>query len=193
MTRLQNWIREGMMRSSWPLRACAGSDSTDRISAAIPIDQCTRPRGRGIIALEIRSDDNSSREAARLVHDRTAGAAPDAERAVVAAVGGGVVAARRRGGRARGDFELYAVGSASHDGSASSRPGLMTAPVYDPSAVGSRSQIGLRRRRRVPSSTASVARTGRSREAIERAVVLRAHVPPRATCYMRTVCPACYA
>ncbi len=107
----------------------------DRISAAIPTDQCVPAPGQGIIALEIRSDDNSSREAARLVHDRTAGAALDAERAVVAALGGGCQLPLGAVAVARAEtLELHAV-VCSPDGARVLRAHEV-GTVYNPSAVG---------------------------------------------------------
>jgi hydroxymethylbilane synthase len=61
----------------------------DRISATIPPQTCVPAPGQGIVAIEIRADDRESRAAAEGIHDRLAGAALDAERAVVAALGGG--------------------------------------------------------------------------------------------------------
>jgi hydroxymethylbilane synthase len=61
----------------------------DRISTALSSDQCVPAPGQGIIALETRRDDGSSRTAARLIHDQGAAALLDAERAVVASLGGG--------------------------------------------------------------------------------------------------------
>ena len=61
----------------------------ERISAALSTNQCVPAPGQGIIALEIRSSDDGCRRAVRIVHDRAAAVALDAERAVVAALGGG--------------------------------------------------------------------------------------------------------
>jgi hydroxymethylbilane synthase len=62
---------------------------TERISARIHPRQCVPAPGQGIVAVEIRAGDESCRRALRAVHDPTAAAALDAERAVVSALGGG--------------------------------------------------------------------------------------------------------
>jgi hydroxymethylbilane synthase len=61
----------------------------DRISAALPFALCVPAPGQGIIAVEIRADDDVARTAVSRLHDREAGAALAAERALVAALGGG--------------------------------------------------------------------------------------------------------
>jgi hydroxymethylbilane synthase len=61
----------------------------DRIAATVPIDRCVPAPGQGIIAVETRADDEPTVKAVRAIHDRTAGIALDAERAVVTALGGG--------------------------------------------------------------------------------------------------------
>ena len=61
----------------------------ERISAAIAPRDCVPAPGQGIVAIEVRADDRESRSAAELIHDALAGAALDAERAVVFALGGG--------------------------------------------------------------------------------------------------------
>ncbi len=60
-----------------------------RVSAIIPIEACVPAPGQGIVAVEIRTDDDVAREALRRLHDDDAGCALAAERAVVEAVGGG--------------------------------------------------------------------------------------------------------
>jgi hydroxymethylbilane synthase len=60
-----------------------------RISAALSTTQCVPAPGQGIIAIEIRSNDDVCRQAMRAVHDQAAAVALDAERAVVATLGGG--------------------------------------------------------------------------------------------------------
>jgi hydroxymethylbilane synthase len=72
--------------------ACAGLRRLgfgDRISASIPLEECVPAPGQGIVATEIRSDDEEARRMLQAIHDRAAGAALDAERALVAALGGG--------------------------------------------------------------------------------------------------------
>src|SRR4030095_2911330 len=60
-----------------------------RISTALPADTCVPAPGQGIIAIEIREDDQRARELVRTINDATASVALDAERAVVARLGGG--------------------------------------------------------------------------------------------------------
>ena len=64
-----------------------GVDS--RISATLPFDVCVPAPGQGIIAVEIRADDDETRQAVRQWHDPASGAALRAERALVEALGGG--------------------------------------------------------------------------------------------------------
>jgi hydroxymethylbilane synthase len=61
----------------------------DRITTMIPTRQCLPAPGQGIIAVEIRADDEESRRALQVVHDAAAAAALAAERRVGAALGGG--------------------------------------------------------------------------------------------------------
>jgi hydroxymethylbilane synthase len=61
----------------------------DRISATISPHDCVPAPGQGIVAIEIRADDEDSRKIMRRTHDGVAAAALDAERTVVAALGGG--------------------------------------------------------------------------------------------------------
>jgi hydroxymethylbilane synthase len=60
-----------------------------RVSAALPIDACVPAPGQGIIAVEIRSDDDRIRELLAAIDDAPAAAALNAERAVVERLGGG--------------------------------------------------------------------------------------------------------
>jgi hydroxymethylbilane synthase len=60
-----------------------------RISARLPADACVPAPGQGIVAIEMRQDDDLVRRAMSAVHDKWAGAALDAERALVASLGGG--------------------------------------------------------------------------------------------------------
>jgi hydroxymethylbilane synthase len=61
----------------------------DRISAAISPHDCVPAPGQGIVAIEVRADDENSRKVMRRIHDEVAAAALEAERTVVAALGGG--------------------------------------------------------------------------------------------------------
>ena len=60
-----------------------------RISLALPSSACVPAPGQGIVAIEIREGDDEVRYAVARIGDAAAGAALDAERAVVAALGGG--------------------------------------------------------------------------------------------------------
>jgi hydroxymethylbilane synthase len=60
-----------------------------RISASIPADRCIPAPGQGIVAVEIRSDDERLRAILGRVHDEYAGLALSAERALVRTLGGG--------------------------------------------------------------------------------------------------------
>jgi hydroxymethylbilane synthase len=60
-----------------------------RISAALPPDTCVPAPGQGIIAVEIRSDDTTTRDIVKEIDDPVAAAALTAERAVVIRLGGG--------------------------------------------------------------------------------------------------------
>jgi hydroxymethylbilane synthase len=61
----------------------------DRISATISPHDCVPAPGQGIVAIEIRADDENSRKTVSRIHDAMAAAALEAERTVVAALGGG--------------------------------------------------------------------------------------------------------
>ena len=60
-----------------------------RISAPLPTDACVPAPGQGIIAMEIRSDDTTTRDLVRKIDDPIAAAALTAERVVVTRLGGG--------------------------------------------------------------------------------------------------------
>jgi hydroxymethylbilane synthase len=60
-----------------------------RISETLPFDICVPAPGQGIIAVEIRGDDDRARDATARVNDSDAAAALAAERALVSTLGGG--------------------------------------------------------------------------------------------------------
>jgi hydroxymethylbilane synthase len=60
-----------------------------RISMSLPATVCVPAPGQGIVAIEIRREDESTRRAVAAINDPPANAALEAERAVVAALGGG--------------------------------------------------------------------------------------------------------
>lgn len=100
--------------------ACAGLRRlglADRISAAVAISDCVPAPGQGIIAIEVREDDERTLTMARSLNHHPARTALAAEQAVVAALGGGCqlplgAFAELRGG----ELALRAV-AASVDGS----------------------------------------------------------------------------
>jgi hydroxymethylbilane synthase len=61
----------------------------ERISAAVPIDDCVPAPGQGIVAVEIRATDEATRARLQPLNDPAAWTALAAERAVVEALGGG--------------------------------------------------------------------------------------------------------
>ena len=120
--------------------ACAGLRRLgfgERLSCPIPIDQCVPAPGQGIVATEIRSDDEATAAVLRQMHDEAAGRALTAERRVVADLGGGcqlplgAIATERDG-----TIELLAV-VASLDGTHAVRR-AMTGPSSDPDGLGRR-------------------------------------------------------
>lgn len=60
-----------------------------RISFMLPLSACIPAPGQGVIAVEIRDDDERARQAVEAINDRVTALALDAERAVVEALGGG--------------------------------------------------------------------------------------------------------
>ncbi len=60
-----------------------------RISATVPVETCVPAPGQGIIAIEMRGDDDRMRRLLEQVNDREARAALEAERATVVRLGGG--------------------------------------------------------------------------------------------------------
>ena len=72
--------------------ACAGMRRLgfeSRISAAVPLAHCIPAPGQGIVAVEIRVSDKSTRIAVERIDDEPSSIALTAERTVVAALGGG--------------------------------------------------------------------------------------------------------
>jgi hydroxymethylbilane synthase len=62
---------------------------TTRITSALPVEVCVPAPGQGIVAVEIRSDDDRTRTAVAPLNDETAAISLTAERALVIALGGG--------------------------------------------------------------------------------------------------------
>ena len=137
--------------------ACAGLRRLGfghRISAAIPVDAVRSGPGQGIVAIEIRLDDEAARAALADLHDEPAGRALAAERALVAALGGGCqLPLGAFASEHDGTLELLAV-VASLDGSAPC--GVRCAvppPIPAGSAGDSPAALGRRQVRRRASST----------------------------------------
>ena len=122
--------------------ACAGLRRLgfdDRISAAIPLEHSVPAPGQGIVAIEVRDDDERARGAVERIHDDAAGQALAAEWAVVAALGGGCqlpLGAVARHDPDRDELELTAV-VASRDGSRMLRRSAR-GPAVDASGLGTR-------------------------------------------------------
>ena len=62
---------------------------SSRISTAVPLVDCVPAPGQGIIAIEIRGDDDRTRKTVARINDADAWSALEAERALVVALGGG--------------------------------------------------------------------------------------------------------
>ena len=60
-----------------------------RISVSVAIEECVPAPGQGIIAIEIRANDTTARQAVARVNNETAAQSLEAERALVTALGGG--------------------------------------------------------------------------------------------------------
>jgi hydroxymethylbilane synthase len=120
--------------------ACAGLTRLgfgDRISTAIPVGQCVPAPGQGIVATEIRIDDEAARAALAVLHDDAAGRALTAERALVTALGGGCqMPLGAFAAEHDGTLELVAVVS-SLDGIRAVRRS-MRGPATDPGGLGQR-------------------------------------------------------
>lgn len=61
----------------------------ERLSAALPVEACVPAPGQGIIAVEVRADDDTVRDIVSRIDDRDAAMALRAERTVVVRLGGG--------------------------------------------------------------------------------------------------------
>ena len=87
----------------------------DRISAVLPVAACVPAPGQGIVAVEIRADDDVARRTVSRIDDRTASATLAAERALVAALGGGcqlplgALARPREGAAGLDTLDLHAI------------------------------------------------------------------------------------
>jgi len=71
---------------------CAGLERmgwASRITERIPLEVCMPAAGQGALALEVRADDKATLEQVRLVEDKEARCAVDAERSMLRTLGGG--------------------------------------------------------------------------------------------------------
>jgi hydroxymethylbilane synthase len=82
-----------------------------RISMTIPAEACVPSPGQGIVAIEIRADDEATRRTVARIEDPMAAAALRAERAVVERLGGGCQTPIGALAMPSGDDELDVVGA----------------------------------------------------------------------------------
>ena len=109
-----------------------------RISLALPTSACVPAPGQGIVAIEIRADDEEVRRAVARIDDPAAAAALSAERALVAALGGGCQTPIGALASPADDDELDLVAAVvSPDGSRAVR-GHARGPRRDATALGAR-------------------------------------------------------
>lgn len=108
-----------------------------RISMALPADTCVPAPGQGIIAIEIREDDQRAREVVKTINDATTSLALEAERAVVIRLGGGCQMPIGAYATIAGETMTLAAIVIALDGSREVRASA-TGPVGDPAAVGVR-------------------------------------------------------
>ena len=146
--------------------ACAGLRRLGlggRISTPLPVDLCVPAPGQGIVAVEIRSDDEAARSVVAKIHDVKAGRALAAERLVVVALGGGCqLPLGAIAVEADGVIDMIGV-VASLDGSRSIRQSA-SGPASDPEGVARRLADALecRRSRRAPRRGQAVNRERRA-------------------------------
>lgn len=115
-----------------------------RISTAIPLDVCVPAPGQGIVAIEIRAGDGTTREILQGINDRAAGVSLEAERTVVAALGGGCqLPLGAISLHDNGALTMHAV-VASPDGTQVIRR-QASGPSSDPAGLGRRVADALRR------------------------------------------------
>jgi hydroxymethylbilane synthase len=114
----------------------------DRISALLPPEACVPAPGQGVIAVEIRSDDDAVRDAVEQVSDTSAGAALAAERAVVTRLGGGCQMPIGAYAASTGDALTLTAVVLSLDGARAVRAHA-TGPATDAERVGTRAAEDL--------------------------------------------------
>ena len=108
-----------------------------RISTALPAETCVPAPGQGIIAIEIREDDQRTRELVTTINDATASVALDAERAVVTRLGGGCQMPIGAYATVEGETMILAAVVIALDGSREVR-GTAAGSVREPGALGIR-------------------------------------------------------
>jgi hydroxymethylbilane synthase len=108
-----------------------------RISTALPAETCVPAPGQGIIAIEIRENDQRASELVRTINDATAHVALDAERAVVTRLGGGCQMPIGAYATVEGETMTIAAVVIALDGSREVRA-TSTGSVREPRAVGIR-------------------------------------------------------
>jgi hydroxymethylbilane synthase len=109
-----------------------------RISALLPVQLCVPAPGQGIIAIEIRHDDDRAAECVSAIGDATAAVALRAERAVVDRLGGGCQMPIGAYAHSQGGDELSITGIVvSMDGSRAVRAELQGS-VRQPEQLGRR-------------------------------------------------------
>jgi hydroxymethylbilane synthase len=109
-----------------------------RISLALPCTACVPAPGQGIVAIETREDDEQILHTIGRISDPAAGAALNAERALVAALGGGCQTPIGALASSVDDGDLELIGTVvSLDGSRAVR-GRARGPRRDAAAIGGR-------------------------------------------------------
>lgn len=86
LRKLDEGMYEALVLAAAGLRRLGFSS---RISMALPASVCVPAPGQGIVAVEIRAEDDDTRRAVASINDRLANVALTAERALVTALGGG--------------------------------------------------------------------------------------------------------
>jgi hydroxymethylbilane synthase len=106
-----------------------------RISTALPAEVCVPAPGQGIIAIEVREDDQRMLDAVNAINDAAAGVALEAERAVVTRLGGGCQMPIGAYATVAGDTITLAGIVVAPDGSREVRASAV-GPAREPGAVG---------------------------------------------------------
>jgi len=114
-----------------------------RITWTLPIDACVPAPGQGIVAIEVRGDDETAGDAAARIDDPLAAAALRAERALVEALGGGCqTPIGALASPIEGDVLDLAAAVVALDGSRAVRA-RVRGPARDAAALGARAAAQL--------------------------------------------------